>query len=159
MLVLLSVFGLKSRLIIRNTYMERFIFLRTVVSRFGKNLSSLLISHWIVTMISFKGGPTSEYNILWGLFTNTRSNRDELRSVTYVGSVISWWKLNCASKLSVSSYKRKVFMFDRGNFESYRQQLSLVDWDSLLVSDDINISTSNITRALDELRSVNYQFL
>jgi hypothetical protein len=38
---------------------------------------------------SNKGGPTSEYNILWGLFTNTRSNRDELRSVTYVGSVIS----------------------------------------------------------------------
>jgi hypothetical protein len=28
-------------------------------------------------------------------------------------------------------------MFDRGNFESYRQQLSLVDWDSLLVSDDM----------------------
>jgi hypothetical protein len=28
-------------------------------------------------------------NNKWGLFTNTRSNRDELRSVTYVGSVIS----------------------------------------------------------------------
>ena len=41
-----------------------------------------------------------------------------------------------------------VFMFDKGDFESYRQQLSLVDWDSLLVRDDIDISTSNITRAL-----------
>jgi hypothetical protein len=60
-----------------------------------------------------------------------------------------------------------IFMFDRGNFESYRQQLSLVDWDSLLVSDDIDISTSNITRTLidavtntrsnrDELHSVTY---
>jgi hypothetical protein len=39
-------------------------------------------------------------------------------------------------------------MFDRGDFESNRQQLPLVDWDSLLVSDDIDISTSNITRAL-----------
>jgi hypothetical protein len=35
---------------------------------------------------------------------------------------------------SHSSYKWKVFMFDRGDFESFRQQLSLVDWDSLLVS-------------------------
>jgi hypothetical protein len=39
-------------------------------------------------------------------------------------------------------------MFDRGDFESYRQQLSLVDWDSLLVSDNIDISTNNITRTL-----------
>jgi hypothetical protein len=39
-------------------------------------------------------------------------------------------------------------MFDRRDFESYRQQLSLVDWDSLLVRDDIDISTSNITCAL-----------
>jgi hypothetical protein len=39
-------------------------------------------------------------------------------------------------------------MFDRGDLESYRQQLSLVDWDSLLVRDDIDISTSNITCAL-----------
>ena len=48
---------------------------------------------------------------------------------------------------SHSSYKRKGFMIDRSDFESYRQQLSLVDWDSLLVSDYIDISTSNITRA------------
>lgn len=49
---------------------------------------------------------------------------------------------------SHSSHKRKVFIFDRGDFESYRQQLSLVDWDSLLVSDDVDKSTSNITRIL-----------
>ena len=56
---------------------------------------------------------------------------------------------------SHSSYKRKVFMFDRGDFESYRQQLSLVDWDSLLVRDDIDISTSNITRALIDAANTN----
>ena len=39
-------------------------------------------------------------------------------------------------------------MFDRDDFESYRQQLSLVDSDYFLVSDDIDISTNNITRAL-----------
>jgi hypothetical protein len=49
---------------------------------------------------------------------------------------------------SHSSYKRTVVMFDNGDFESYRQELSLVDWDSLLVSDDIDITTNNITRAL-----------
>ena len=38
-------FEIRLRLIIRNTYMDLFIFLRIVVSRFGKNLSSLLISH------------------------------------------------------------------------------------------------------------------
>jgi hypothetical protein len=36
-----------------------------------------------------------------------------------------------------------------------RQQLSLVDWDSLLVSDDIEISTSNITRALIDAANTN----
>jgi hypothetical protein len=57
---------------------------------------------------------------------------------------------------SHSSYKRKVFfIFDRGDFESYRQQLSLVDWDSLLVSDYIDISTSNITRALIDAANTN----
>jgi hypothetical protein len=49
---------------------------------------------------------------------------------------------------SHSSDKRTIVMFDRRDFESYRQQLSLVDRDSLLVSDDIDISTNNITRAL-----------
>jgi hypothetical protein len=43
-------------------------------------------------------------------------------------------------------------MFDRGDFESYRQQLSLVDWDSLLVSDDIDISTSN--KLFDQLEYI-----
>jgi hypothetical protein len=38
---------------------------------------------------------------------------------------------------SHSLYKRKVLMFDRGHFESNRQQFSLVDSDSLLLSDDI----------------------
>ena len=46
-------------------------------------------------------------------------------------------------------------MFDRGSFESNRQQLSLVDWDSLLLSDDIDISTSNITRALIDAANTN----
>jgi hypothetical protein len=54
---------------------------------------------------------------------------------------------------SHSSYKRKVVMFDGGDFESYRQQLSLVD--SLLVNDDIDISTSNITRALIDAANTN----
>jgi hypothetical protein len=53
------------------------------------------------------------------------------------------------------SYKRKMCMFDRDEFESYRQQFSLVDWDSLLVSDDIDISTSNITRALIDAANTN----
>ena len=44
-------------------------------------------------------------------------------------------------------------MFDGGDFESYRQQLSLVD--SLLVNDDIDISTSNITRALIDAANTN----
>ena len=39
-------------------------------------------------------------------------------------------------------------MFDRGDFESYRQELSLVDSDSLLVSDDIDVSINNIPCAL-----------
>ena len=43
-------------------------------------------------------------------------------------------------------------MFDRGDTESYRQHLSLVDWDSLLVSDDIDISTSN--KLFDQLEYI-----
>ena len=54
-----------------------------------------------------------------------------------------------------TSYKWKMCMFDRGELESYRQQFTLVDWDSLLVSDDIDISTSNIARALIDAANTN----
>jgi hypothetical protein len=50
-------------------------------------------------------------------------------------------------------------MFDRGDFESYRQQLSLVDWDSLLVRDDIDIWSLFFRRITRLILLVNHRGL
>ena len=65
-------------------------------------------------MISYlvqQGRPTCVYKTLVGLFTITKSNKDELCSVMYVGSVINCWKLYWVSNelilflwLSTSDY-------------------------------------------------------
>ncbi|VDI06516.1 Hypothetical predicted protein [Mytilus galloprovincialis] len=45
-------------------------------------------------------------------------------------------------------FKRKVYMYDRGDYDSYRHQLSLVDWDALFISNDVDVIARAIT---DEL--------
>ncbi|CAG2226105.1 unnamed protein product [Mytilus edulis] len=45
-------------------------------------------------------------------------------------------------------FKRKVYMYDRGEYDSNRHQLSLVDLDALFISNDVDVIARAIT---DEL--------
>ena len=41
-----------------------------------------------------------------------------------------------------ASFKRKIFLYDKGDYESYRNLLSVVDWDGIFRNDDIDIITN-----------------
>jgi hypothetical protein len=47
-----------------------------------------------------------------------------------------------------NSFKRKVYLYDRADFSSYREQLSQVNFDNLLASDDIDSITRSIVKIL-----------
>ena len=45
-----------------------------------------------------------------------------------------------------NSFKRKVYLYDRADFSSYREQLSQVNFDNLFASDDIDSITRSIVQ-------------
>ena len=47
-----------------------------------------------------------------------------------------------------ASFKRKIFLYDKGDYESYRNLLSVVDWDGIFRNDDIDIITNTITNTI-----------
>jgi hypothetical protein len=47
-----------------------------------------------------------------------------------------------------ASFKRKTFLYDKGEYESYRNLLSDVDWDGIFRNDDIDIITNTITNTI-----------
>ena len=47
-----------------------------------------------------------------------------------------------------ASFKRKIFLYDKGNYESYRNHLSVVDWDGIFRNDDIDITTNAIINTI-----------
>ena len=47
-----------------------------------------------------------------------------------------------------ASFKRKIFLYDKGGYESYRNLLSVVDWDGIFRNDDIDIITNTITNTI-----------
>ena len=47
-----------------------------------------------------------------------------------------------------ASFKRKIFLYDKGDYESYRNILSVVDWDGIFRNDDINSITNTITNTI-----------
>ena len=47
-----------------------------------------------------------------------------------------------------ASFKRKIFLYDKGDYESYRNLLSVVDWDEIFRNDDIDITTYAITNTI-----------
>lgn len=52
--------------------------------------------------------------------------------------------INHPNKL-VKAFKRKIFLYDRGNYNMYRQQLAVFDWDALFVDNDTDSITGKIT--------------
>ena len=47
-----------------------------------------------------------------------------------------------------ASGRREIFLYDKGNYESYRNLLSVVDWDGIFRNDDIDIITTTITNKI-----------
>ena len=47
-----------------------------------------------------------------------------------------------------ASFKRKIFLYDKADYESYRNLLSVVDWDGIFRNDDIDIITNTITNTI-----------
>ena len=47
-----------------------------------------------------------------------------------------------------ASFKRKIFLYDKGDYESYKHLLSVVDWDGIFRNDDINIIANTITNTI-----------
>ncbi|CAC5391536.1 unnamed protein product [Mytilus coruscus] len=52
-------------------------------------------------------------------------------------------------------FKRKVYMYDRGDYDSYRHQLSLVDWDILFITNDVDAIARAITDELIDMANKN----
>ena len=51
-------------------------------------------------------------------------------------------------KISQKTFKRKIWRYDRGDYDKFKQYLSNVDWDSLISSNNVNDLTTNITNAI-----------
>jgi hypothetical protein len=51
-------------------------------------------------------------------------------------------------KISQITSKRKIWLYDRGDYDKFKQYLSDVDWDSLISSNNVNDLTTNITNAI-----------
>jgi hypothetical protein len=51
-------------------------------------------------------------------------------------------------KISQEISYRKIWLYDRGDYDKSKQYLSDVDWDSLISSDNVNDLTTNITNAI-----------
>ena len=51
-------------------------------------------------------------------------------------------------KKNISPVKRKVYIYDRGDYESFRQRLSDVNWDSLFVENNVDETSTNITECI-----------
>ena len=47
--------------------------------------------------------------------------------------------------------RRKIFLYDRGDYNSYRQKLSTIDWDSMLTGHDIDSITCSIRQTITDI--------
>jgi hypothetical protein len=60
--------------------------------------------------------------------------------------------LHHSSKPS-TSYKRKIFLYDKGDFDSYRQQLTDVDWETLFGHNDVDTILSYYGNLIHKIKS------
>jgi hypothetical protein len=58
-----------------------------------------------------------------------------------------YWFLNIP-KISQKTFKRKIWLYDRGDYDKFKQYLSDVDWYSLISSNNVNDRTTNITNSI-----------
>ena len=61
-----------------------------------------------------------------------------------------------SDKHNSSSFRRKIWLYDKGNYPRYRQMTSEVDWDTIIhVGNSIEINTDNLTNKILELSNKN----
>ena len=51
-------------------------------------------------------------------------------------------------KISQKTSKPKIWLYDRGDYDKFKQYLSDVDWYSLISSNNVNDRTTNITNVI-----------
>ncbi len=49
------------------------------------------------------------------------------------------------NKPKTSTYKRRIWLYDRGDFDNYRNIINTTNWDNLLQSDDLNSIATSIS--------------
>ena len=47
-----------------------------------------------------------------------------------------WCSKSPGYRLVNASFKRKIFLYDKGDYESYRNLISVVDWDGIFRNDE-----------------------
>jgi hypothetical protein len=53
-----------------------------------------------------------------------------------------------APKPVIKSFKRKIWLYNQGDFDEYRRLLSLIDWESIFFTDDIDKITTDISNTI-----------
>ena len=48
----------------------------------------------------------------------------------------------------MKTYKRKIWDFEKGNYNQYCNELSQIDWDTLIIDPDLNDGVSNVTQTI-----------
>ena len=49
--------------------------------------------------------------------------------------------------------RRNIFLYDRGDYNSYRQKLSTIDWDSMFTSNDIDSITYSTRQTITDIEN------
>ena len=49
------------------------------------------------------------------------------------------------------TFKRKIYLYERGDYDSFRQKLNSVDWDTMFVTRDVDTITLSITNIITDI--------
>jgi hypothetical protein len=60
----------------------------------------------------------------------------------------------CPSSFVCLIIRRKNFLYDRGDYNLYRQKLSTIDWDSMFTGHDIDSITYSIRQTITDIASL-----
>ena len=47
-----------------------------------------------------------------------------------------------------SCYKRNIWLYEKGNYDDLRRDLQSVQWDTLIIENDVNQSVTNVTSTI-----------
>ena len=62
--------------------------------------------------------------------------------------------INCKKHTS-SCYKHNIWLYDKGNYDDLRRDLQSVQWDTLIIENDVNQSVTNVTSTILQIALFN----